>query len=209
MKRIILFTLIFAIGVIFTANPSESISFKKMNWKSYNIKFQVPRHWKITRSDGKAFIAKGDGVVMAIYPKKYSSHTAKSIAKRAYYGYPVIGYKRIHRQKYLAKGNTGLNRYIIFGSAKYTYKRPAGFYGRPVQFGIIGMTNPRESISLFCRFYWFTDESQSKISRNYANTYRLANSFRVLNRYRTRRYDNTRYNDRNDDNRRYNSDPGY
>ncbi len=94
MKRSLLITLILTVGVMFTSMPSESISFKTMNWKRYNIRFKVPRHWKITKNDSKSFIAKGDGVVMAIYPSFNRRATARSIARKAYRNYYVIGNKK-------------------------------------------------------------------------------------------------------------------
>jgi hypothetical protein len=57
-----------------TSNPM-----KDWDWKDYNVKFQVPADFKITKSDGSTFVATNEKINLSIYPKKGENLTAKKM----------------------------------------------------------------------------------------------------------------------------------
>ena len=184
MKKTLL-TSVIAAAVAFTflpTNPLEAARTKRWTWKRYKIEFRLPSHWKVTKNTRRSFIAKGDGVVMKIGPSRNRRGTAKAVARRALRTYGVIYSKRVRRKAYIKSGGTGMYRYIIFGRAKYKLRRPRGYRGKPVTFGIIGLNSKKGYSNMYVRFYWFSRSSKAR--KNSRNTYKIAKSFKMLRRYR-------------------------
>ena len=175
MKKSLIVGLIATSLLIVSSSGLSAGKMKRWTWKRYSIQFKLPSNWKVTKNTRTALIAKGDGVVMKIGPSR-GAGTAMGIAQKAYRSYSVMNRKRIMAKRSLRRGNSGLNRYIIFGKGKYSLRRPRGYRGRPITFGIIGLTKP--GTKLYVRFYWFSDRKTAQ--KNNRNTYKIAKSFKKL-----------------------------
>jgi hypothetical protein len=53
-----------------TDPPSTKPEMKAWDWKDYNLKFEVPKDFKVTKSDGSTFIAENGKINLSIYPRK-------------------------------------------------------------------------------------------------------------------------------------------
>ena len=124
-------------GLLKPGGISIAAGWKNWTWKRYRIKFKLPRSWKVTKNNRNSFIAKGPGAVMKIGPWRGRSATARSVATKALNSYSIIRNRRVLRRKTLRKGNSGLNRYMLYGKAKYNGRGSSN--GKPVRFGIVGM----------------------------------------------------------------------
>ncbi len=159
----------------FSPVSAQTAGWKNWTWKRYRVKFKLPASWRVTKNNAGAFIAKGPNVVMKIGPWRSRSDTSVSVARKALNSYSIIKNKRVLRRKALRRGSSGLNRYMLYGKAKYNGRGRSN--GKPVRFGIVGMTNPKSVVNLYVRMWWY--EGKSNTSKNNRNTYKIATSFRA------------------------------
>jgi hypothetical protein len=62
-----------------TTTNTTTPELKAWDWKDYNLKFKAPTNFKVTRSDGEAFIAENGDINLSIYPKKGEKLTRTSM----------------------------------------------------------------------------------------------------------------------------------
>lgn len=169
MKKTIFKGLFIAIFIAMMM-PVQSFSqeMKNWNWDSYKIKFQLPTDWVVKESSGTDFIAKGpDDVTIRIKPLTYI-RDSKGAAKYGFDTYDVVLDRSIKSQSTLASGDSGLERYIIFGEGKSSATRS------PIFCGVIGLKHPETGKTLYVRFWWF-----QRLNAKYSDlTYKIANSFK-------------------------------
>ena len=153
---------------------------KNWSWKAHKLKFQLPATWTVKQAGKKGyFLALGPkGGVMKISPWQDRKATAQSVAEKAFATYSFINAKQVLRKKELAVGTSGLERYIMFGKGVHKGTRKGIGKGRPVTFGIIGLSNPKSTTNAYVRFWWFSDSPQAKTLNR--ETYKIANSFGAL-----------------------------
>ena len=160
------------IGVFLTQSSVQAQQMRIWTWKQYKLKFKLPSTWTVkdNGANGK-FKAVGKAVSMNIVPWRDASRTAKDVALAAYRSSSSIKGKRITRQEYVAGSHGGLKEYLIVaeGWQNQNGKR------RKVRIGIIGMINPKSSVNLYTRFFWWADGRYT--STNDGLTYKVAKSF--------------------------------
>ncbi len=172
MKKTLFLTLLVAFCLTLVIKPQQAHAqrMKPWTWKSYKVKFKLPYNWKVKKSSGYVFIAKGpDDVTIKIKPLTYIKD-ARGAAKYGFNTYSVVKQRKIISQNSMSRDRSGLKRYIIFGEGKSsrTYS--------PIYCGIIGLWNPATGKTMYVRFWWF-----KKYDHKYRNiTYKIAKSFKAM-----------------------------
>ncbi|HAS47179.1 MAG TPA: hypothetical protein DCS93_42240 [Microscillaceae bacterium] len=165
--------LVFA-GVFFAQSSAQAQSqvMRNWSWGQYRVKFKLPSTWNVTDKGARGtFKATGKAVTFWIKPWRDASRTAKDVALAAYRSSTSIKGKRIVNQQYVSGSHGGLKEYMIVAEG---WQNQNG-RRRKVKIGIIGMINPKSSVNLYSRFFWWADGRYASI--NNSLTYKVAKSF--------------------------------
>ena len=146
-KLSILFALVFSVASF------GDVAMQNWNWNKYNVKFQAPKGWKVTKNEAKKFvITDNKDFTMTIAPWEDAAEDAKGVATKGYNNYPAKDREIVAEQE--VKDLKGFEGYIIV--AKGTYN------GRALWFASLGLIDPESSVNLYTVFAWWDDPAKNE-----------------------------------------------
>lgn len=120
--------------------------FTNMNWKQYNLSFQVPINAVVQESSDVEYAANTDYLTISILPYKNATISANDVANQAYTSVNATGKVIESDEKIVLNGFEG---YRIIGSG---YQN-----GKKLRFYCLGMIDPDSDINFKLFIYYWDD----------------------------------------------------
>jgi hypothetical protein len=134
----------------------------------HNLKFQVPETFEVIKNSDKAFVARGNGIVVEVYPfsdERYSSAT--QVAKVSYDNFGSLN------KKVVDEGIVNINSFSGYFFSGTANKRSSGV---PIEFFSVGCLNPAD-YSNFYAYIYYEAINEEEAEQNHLLTLKILNTF--------------------------------